>query len=1276
MARRPKKPRNTSVENTGPAGYEYQYLVTVWLILRLWEGGLEAGWVEGGREDTTLNLRTPEGPYRLEVQVKSEKGGITVHRLARWLTHFPSRSANDSLLEWLQGSDQGGIVFVTAGRVDNALIGLLASNEQGEFLVPRKRPTILLPQAKALREALGNCYKKSSPTKLDRERQQYCSRLAKRLRLEDLKHLSQRIFVLEQLSPEKVQDEAGRLLNGHFRIPQSETVKVLGLLVGRIPEARENGLDLVPLFRKILQEYIQPRIFAQQVHVERGSEPKLVAELRSEGVLLLTGPMLCGKTHTGRSVAQVFQNVGFACRETGDTDEAKRFLLDLTTPEDRLVLLEDPFGKIALKEDAYEKWEAVGSLVADLRTNRKLIISCRRDILQSLVKGVELRLDGKNWRDLALTDPAKAVEIWRAHALNQDPRVVEDVAEGLASMEPGHLLQPGQIRFLARRDPETLKDLSFQQLLRVARYQAPDIGQRLVSQGSPMQETLAALALSATTLSRVSLEELRFILGDSEGFPGKIELEFGRMYGGYEQPLPQFPVYGSLSALASRYRETLDELEARGLVEQGGGYRFSHPIYEQASFEAFRALPRFQFEKTVQLARRAMFSLSSATAKNSVETVHRLRREEDSPERREELTELGLNAFTSIFPGVRDASMRRFVEDFESLGVDFRKRLLRIVRSQWLERKNILWYRGEPWFDTRDSIPFSDSSEEHFTSQFVANAQEKLRSLGPGERLPAEQIWGILRFYDESQSGVIILERALSYDEALIRSEAAYLLLRYHDCVPRRLLERVAGDPDPTVIAEAIRGFLMDWERRDEAACAAASSVLFPALGHPSRAILAAYFLTHFEDVTGRYDGANPWRLWAGIASPVLRGLPRHYHVNEGSLYRMFSMAIPSLDKAEALEVLKAWLEWIEGALRERLPEDYGLGVADLLLMITGRDAEARREFLPRLLAQTETSFRVTVVSDLANGWDNLNDVERKEVLETIRQPSVDQRWVQAAALTVRNPPWDIIEFILGDAAVLLLPEGAILERFPPELLEACLSMHTGHPQPLGWIGLHHRASELWEPLLLWIARNPRRVLFDLAIRELLLNASNRDEESGRLDIWRELAQKADVATCKRLFGHLLRWTARITAVPFQAYWEVLLQSPEAEQLLPSWYETIFEALHDIEEFDNLNLFLRLPGFLEALLERFPEDLAMLEIVDRPLTPAGRELLMEQYENNPPKLLRVHDKVLSVLGGDLNSPDPIVQKVVQVRREWFKQKSWDNDPWDDHYKIQDWIWAR
>lgn len=307
--------------------------------------------------------------------------------------------------------------------------------------------------------------------------------------------------------------------------------------------------------------------------------------------------------------------------------------------------------------------------------------------------------------------------------------------------------------------------------------------------------------------------------------------------------------------------------------------------------------------------------------------------------------------------------------------------------------------------------------------------------------------------------------------------------------------------------------------------------------------------------------------------------------------------------------------------------------------------------------------------------WKLWAEIERKVLFEVLRDERPDQRWVQAAALTVKAPPPEVIALLLGDEDAFFLPEEAILERFPPTLLDACLSMHTGHPQPLWWIGIHHRTDEPWNSLLLRIAHDPRHFLFDLAVRELLLLYSEYDRTPEYLEIWKELTEKSTSDTCRRLFEHLLRWTARITGAPFQAHWEALFRSPRAEQLLPSWYDRIIEALRDIERSDNLRIFLKFPPFLDVLLDRFPQDLAVLRLLSQPVTNAIKERIGEQYETDPPKLLRVHNKVLDVLEGRRDSPDPLIQKVFQVRKEWFDQEDRENDPWNDHYELMDWVRA-
>ena len=58
----------------------------------------------------------------------------------------------------------------------------------------------------------------------------------------------------------------------------------------------------------------------------------------------------------------------------------------------RLLLLEDPFGHITLREDAHETWEKIAELInGKIASNRMLIITTRKDILLKVCNKRELK---------------------------------------------------------------------------------------------------------------------------------------------------------------------------------------------------------------------------------------------------------------------------------------------------------------------------------------------------------------------------------------------------------------------------------------------------------------------------------------------------------------------------------------------------------------------------------------------------------------------------------------------------------------------------------------------------------------------------------------------------------------------------------------------------------------------------------------------------------------------------------------------------------------------
>jgi hypothetical protein len=107
-----------SIETTGPERYEFQYHVTLELVLRFWAYNVWAV-VDSGGEDSTLKFALDGDRVELELQVKGAEHhskAVDEKILREYLAHFPSRQSTGSLLERLLTQPSKLVLLVCTQR--------------------------------------------------------------------------------------------------------------------------------------------------------------------------------------------------------------------------------------------------------------------------------------------------------------------------------------------------------------------------------------------------------------------------------------------------------------------------------------------------------------------------------------------------------------------------------------------------------------------------------------------------------------------------------------------------------------------------------------------------------------------------------------------------------------------------------------------------------------------------------------------------------------------------------------------------------------------------------------------------------------------------------------------------------------------------------------------------------------------------------------------------------------------------------------------------------
>lgn len=487
-----------SVEITAPQAWEFQYHVTVFLGLLYADTASISLIVEKhGGEDAELQISGETQPLTIEVQSKSSHKELDLATTVSWLNHFPPRTHSDNFLSRLIDDPRRFALFVSAGRCRDETRGfvqkpsrlqmnpadLIAKGTRAEFLT-------------ALRTADAD----AKAGTVDGKRAAFSAELARQLEEADgqFQELLRRVLIWENTDEARLEDDIRTSLNRRYHVPPSRTDMVRLQLLDAVKKARDVRGDVMPAFRQILDEARGDRILSGDDHIPRASDATLLVSLKAERVLFLTGRSQCGKTHTARFLAQAMQDAGFHVQEGQDISEARRFLSQ-SSDEDRLCLLEDPFGHIEVAENAPERWQALADLIAKLPPHRLLIVTSTREILHlASPYGYEDRLDirGHHWHDLTVSDRHFLFCIWEQCSAGQvlSRGVSEILREGIKTQPAPELLQPGQLHHLANSG-EMLEGKSFSDLCEIARFDAANWGSYLFSRGTSSRLLHCALAL-------------------------------------------------------------------------------------------------------------------------------------------------------------------------------------------------------------------------------------------------------------------------------------------------------------------------------------------------------------------------------------------------------------------------------------------------------------------------------------------------------------------------------------------------------------------------------------------------------------------------------------------------------------------------------------------------------------------------------------------------------------------------------------------------------------
>jgi hypothetical protein len=249
--------------------------------------------------------------------------------------------------------------------------------------------------------------------------------------------------------------------------------------------------------------------------------------------------------------------------------------------------------------------------------------------------------------------------------------------------------------------------------------------------------------------------------------------------------------------------------------------------------------------------------------------------------------------------------------------------------------------------------------------------------------------------------------------------------------------------------------------------------------------------------------------------------------------------------------------------------------------------------------------------------------------------------------------------------------------NFKPELLAASFKMYIGEPQPLWWIGTHHRGEGNWSRVIELIALMPSHSLFQIAFNVLLSNCDRK-----QLCI---IINSIGGEHIEEIFELMLRYNIEYNPEFMPEVWRTLFDLSPEPGICSVWIEriaqhssNILDGLYQAREFipnNYLNEFyshfisdVSIMKFLKKL-EQFKDEHA--EDFSGDLRDMFIPRLKVCFKDTPPKhydTCNHTQRVLARLGYSAKE----IQFVEDIRKKLIDKKE-IMSVFEESEKITDWI---
>jgi|GEM_PF-1261981 len=1184
-----------SVTTDGIKGYEYQYKVTVLIALVTKADKINLFVEKKDSEDALLIIERSGISINIEIQVKRENNLIDIPKIVNWLTHFQERKSDKNLLQKLIDNKQSLALFVTHSRCSDSTLQL-----KTDFLTFDKHNSISFSDEgyKEFKIALQSL--KFGDTALMKQREIFCGIQADNFKIKsDLNKVFEQCLILEEFTDEKVDNYITSLLNNDYSIAQSRTDIVYLQLLEIVKNGRDSGDEIF----KNIYNHIQTNKIGTPIidynYKARIEESKLVGSLEKEGAILLTGLSQCGKTELAKTIATYFVKKGFDYQIHDDVAELKRFL-NSNISDNKIAILEDPFGHVSLKENYIDILHKLKDLLGNKEKHHYLIVSSRVEILYEIFNSNNIsdcKIKDYYWQELTIKNNEDIKAFWEL--LGKDKsiphEIISIVSKGLLKTKSENLLQIGQLVYLANEEIDQLKNKDFNELEHIARMNSIEIANNLKQKNEYAANTLSIISICSSPIHHIEFQDLAYITSSSvfNLFSITEKDSFTSSFG--DDRTPTFPEYPKDLMLEEDGLDAINYLEERGLITTSNKTLIiTHPNYYEAGRYLFFEKGTIKQKSKLEQYKKCIGCLNPLTSFLSSRNYSFIYNRIKSIFKNE-IINVAFTGLDSIFPSVEDISLIFITNFIQELEQDQYDKLLDKIQSGGTRSSNIYWYNDVPFISNEGG--FSNLFVEY--DELIIKRVEDLISRGikPSIHDAWKYLEGLKNKRQISKEGIRLL---LQFNEGFIRQKVVYQIFARHYIVDNEIINELFNDEHPSVIFSTIRASLINWFTLADEHKELIKKLTLLSFNKKQVAIRAFSLISTFsidyshESVLRRdFDETQRkelWQIWGYLYPACIKNVPLGVHINSGRFGATMDDAIKYLDVKTGLEVLESWYKRIDYQIQNnKILDEYEMAIADNLMELTSTDFNVRINLFSNLINYNDTSFLLSNLKWIVEYWNVLDKSEKEEIVAVINSERKDVRWIKAVLLNSYSPPKELLKEILGDEDFFERNIEQILVDFPENLLKDCLNVYCGFPQPLWWLAVHHKNQKFWLKLIKYILLDEKHVGFDICLQEFLNHGVNgfSNDWADWEQIWKQICKNTDN---KQLLVLTLAYnTAKCTCNTYYTgkLWTTLIESYKE---IKTEYEIIEFVAENIE-------MLQQTGHKEDLFKIFDERF-FLKVID------------------------------------------------------------------------------